>query len=605
MKTSENENEIEAEVLVTGATGLIGRWLLAELTKTRSVAALVRRAAERRSELCAFVDAHGGDSSRLLVVEGDVEQPSLGLTAGFERVRDVYHLAALFAFGLGADEARRCNVDGSLHVATWALARPALRRFVFLGGYRMMHSSVAGATEGPLPESEREALYREHGAYEASKHDAYRTIRSFAAERGLRWTAVHPSSVIGDSRTGETTQTTGIGATVEKLWEGRLPALVGTERTFLPLVTVDYLARFLASVPERAETLGQDLCVLDQATPKLPELVRRIAAHLGVPAPSRVLPLGLVRALPQAITGLAPESLRFLTEDAYDTTAADAHAAAMGLVQPAIDVAVQRWCDYLVATRFLAQPGDDRGTLREGAYHVGDPGTADVVYLHGLPWNGDAWKPVADRVGGSSARVDLPGLGRSTPSDLDDVAWLDRLLAQRTRPVVLVGHSRGAAMAVRYAHAHPGKVRGVVLVSPAFLQRAAPVYLKLRPLVALTLRRSTSADLARRLLPEHAGAPLGTSAVASARVDLQRKGVASRIARSLAQATSRRVRATLRRQLDELEPGVVLVHGSRDPLEIATDRVVYVVDGAGHAPHLTRTDEVAAIIAAFAPGPPS
>lgn len=357
-------NEVEA--MVTGGTGLIGRWLLAELTRTRNVAAVVRRSRERGPELGAFVDAHGGDSRRLLVVEGDVERASLGLADGFDQVRDVYHVAARFAFGLGAEEARRCNVDGSLHVAAWALARPALRRFVYLGGYRMLASSGRIGGEGSLTDRARARLYREHGAYEASKHESYLAVRSFAAERGLRWTAVHPSSVIGDSRTGETTQTTGLGETVAQLWRGRLPALAGTERTFVPLVTVDYLARFLASVPERAETEGQDLCVLDRATPRLPALVRRIAAHLQVRAPRFLLPVALVRALPQAITGVARESLSFLSEDAYDTTTADAHADAVGLAHPAIEASVQRWCDYLVATRFGAKPGPVRGIIREG-----------------------------------------------------------------------------------------------------------------------------------------------------------------------------------------------------------------------------------------------
>lgn len=346
MKTS------EVETMVTGGTGFVGRWLLAELTRTRSVAALVRRPREQGPELRAFIDAHGGDSTRLLLVEGDVEQPSLGLTEPFDQVRDVHHLAARFAFGLSAEEARRCNVEGGLHVAAWALARPALRRFVYLGGYRMMAPGALSGGESPLTDRARARLYGDHGAYKASKHESYAAVRRFATERGLRWTAVHPSTVIGDSRTGETTQTTGFGNTVAKLARGRLPALVGTERTFVPLVTIDYLARFLASVPERAETEGQDLCVLDQSTPRLLELVGRIAAHLHVRAPRFVLPLALVRALPQMITGVPRESLSFLSEDAYDTTTADAHARAVGLAHPPIEASVQRWCEYLVATRF-------------------------------------------------------------------------------------------------------------------------------------------------------------------------------------------------------------------------------------------------------------
>ncbi|WP_437561314.1 hypothetical protein [Sorangium sp. So ce542] len=70
-----------------------------------------------------------------------------------------------------------------------------------------------------------------------------------------------------------------------------------------------------------------------------------------------MLPVGLVRLLPEALTGVPRESLSFLAEDAYDTRAADAHARAIGLAMPPIRTSVERWCDYLAATRFGAAPG--------------------------------------------------------------------------------------------------------------------------------------------------------------------------------------------------------------------------------------------------------
>ncbi len=359
----------EVEVMVTGGTGLIGRWLLAELTRTRTVAAIVRNAAARGAELRAFVDRHGGDARRLVVVEGDVEAPGLGLKEELEGVRDVFHLAARFAFGLSAEDARRANVGGTLEAARWALARPGLRRFVHLGGYRMLAPSVAlDHAAYPMPEPARARLYRERGGYEASKHESFLALRHLAATHRLPMTGVHPSGVIGDARTGETTQLTGLGELVAQLFEGKLAALPGSDRTFVPVVTVDYLARFLASVPERAETEGQDLCVLDPSTPNLHALVARIAQHLHVRAPRLVVPVGLLRALPRAISGVDPESLSFLSEERYDTRAADAHAAAIGLKHAPIETSLARWSEHLVSTRFLTEPAADRGALRDGVY---------------------------------------------------------------------------------------------------------------------------------------------------------------------------------------------------------------------------------------------
>jgi pimeloyl-ACP methyl ester carboxylesterase len=308
--------------------------------------------------------------------------------------------------------------------------------------------------------------------------------------------------------------------------------------------------------------------------------------------------MGLVRALPRALTKLDPEALSFLSEDRYDTGSAETHAASAGLAMPPLDTAVERWCDHLVSTRFGAAPDAERGAFRRGAYCVGDPSSADLIYLHGLPWNGDAWQPVASAVGASHARPDLPGLGRSAPSALDAVAWLDQLLGPRKRPVVLVGHSLGANFAVRYAHARPKLVSGVVLVSPAFLQRPARPLLRVQPLVALALGRSSPDSLAQRL--GHTlenGAP--HPAVVSACRDLSRKGVAARAATALARASRSEARAELVQRLDELEARVQIVHGSRDPLVVEQRHPVRVIDGAGHEPHLSAPGEIAATIESF------
>ena len=590
-------NASDIDVMVTGGTGLIGRWLLAELTRTRNVAAVVRRAKDRTAELREFVSAHGGDARRLTVVDGDVETPGLGLTESFDAVRDVFHVAARFAFRLDPTEARRANVDGSLNVAEWARSRRSIRRFVYLGGYRMMApSSPLRGHSWPLSDSERAHLYLHHGAYEASKHESYLAIRDFAARHALPWTGVHPSSVIGDARTGETTQTTGFGDLVARLWNGQLPALVGSKRTFLPLVTVDYLARFLATVPDRNETEGEDLCVLDPSTPDLPELVRAVAHRLGVAAPGRILPPRLVRALPRALTGVEPESLGFLSEERYDVTTAEAHASAVGLARPPIDESVERWTDFLVSTRFGDEPHADRGSFRGGVFSVGDPRTADVLYLHGLPWNGDAWKSVADRVGAPHARVDLPGLGRSAPMKVDDGTWLDRLLEKRSKPIVLVGHSLGAAMAVRYAHDNPARVAGLVLVSPAFLQRRAGFFLRIPAAVSLSLRRAKPAALAARLVPELTAA--AHPAVVSACFDLRQRGVSARVAKALTKASREKIRQTLREQLESLRVPVTIIHGDQDPILFSTRHPVHTIERAGHNPHISRPEAVAALIEA-------
>lgn len=344
--------------VVTGATGFIGRWLLAELTaRGTNVVALVRDASRRAEELGAFVQTHGGDRSRLVVLDVDLRRADLGLDPTSPRlgdVRTVFHLAARMEFGLSVESARENNVRSTQNVARWAATRPNLQRVVLLGGYRMTRPDPAlRALESASTDAQREALYRGRGAYEVSKHEAYHQFRQIARELSLPWTAVHPSSVIGDSRTGETLQTTGIAETARSLYEGRMPAMVGGASAFVPVVAVDHLARVLATVDQREQTLSRDLVVLASDTPPLRELVARLATRMGRRPPRISLPLGLVRALPRWLTGVDQEALDFIADDRYDTASADEHARAMGIVAPDTLETIDRWCDYLVRTDFL------------------------------------------------------------------------------------------------------------------------------------------------------------------------------------------------------------------------------------------------------------
>lgn len=354
-KLNANETNGSGRIVVTGATGYIGRWLISELTSGhRDVVALVRNGAPRAAELRAFVASHGGDPERLTVLDADLARPDLGLPSDIGPVATVIHLAAHMAFGLDVAQARASNVQSTVHVAQWASRQRSLARVVLLGGYRMTRPDPAmRAFERPLNERETLALYRGRGAYEVSKHEAYWTFRRIARERSLPWTVVHPSSVIGDSRTGETIQRMGLGDTLRDLHRGRMPAMVGPADAFVPVVTVDHLARVLATVDARAQTLERELTVLASDTPPLRALLARLASRMNVKAPRLSLPLGLVRALPRRISGVEPEALDFIATDRYDTREADAHVQAMGITLPDTLESLDRWCDFLVAHDFL------------------------------------------------------------------------------------------------------------------------------------------------------------------------------------------------------------------------------------------------------------
>lgn len=585
-------------VLVTGATGLIGRWLLARLCREgRSVGALVRGGEGRRAELARFVSAHGGDPRHLTLIDGDLgeEEPFAVAGTRLDGVRVVYHLAAAFKFGMEPAYARHVNVGGALRVAAFAKTLPQLRRFIALGGYRATRLPDWLPNAAPLSSVLRDRLYKEHGAYEASKLEAHLELGEFAREHALPLTSVHPSTVIGSSLTGETSQRTGLAETVERLWSGQMPALVGTAQTFVPIVCVDYLADFLASVPSNAATLGQDLCVLDPETPNLPVLVSHMADHLGIRAPRRIVSKGLVAALPEAMSGVEKETLTFLSEDRYDTRAAEEHAEYAALSMPEWGAAVQRWLDFLVSTRFLQEdPTHGRFASCAGSqtYVEGDIEEADTLFLHGLPWDGESGRALADAMSERFLRPDLPGMGRSSSCEGSFDEWLDALLTSRTRPIRIVAHSLSTGIALRFAKRWPERVSELVLISPFFLQAPAPRWLRCPVLTSRLLRVGDDKAMSVRLL----GEDVSSQAVLSAHAHLRRRGVSWNIAKALSEASRAEERASLQEVLRQNEMPCCLIHGTNDAVELSHDVVTFAIEAAGHNPHVQKPALVARVI---------
>ncbi|REE07569.1 pimeloyl-ACP methyl ester carboxylesterase [Paraburkholderia sp. BL27I4N3] len=114
------------------------------------------------------------------------------------------------------------------------------------------------------------------------------------------------------------------------------------------------------------------------------------------------------------------------------------------------------------------------GYREAGAEHANH--ALPVVLLHGIGSGAASWVRQLDALG-ASRRVlawDAPGYGVSTPvhgaspaaadyaGSLN--AWLEALNIERC---VLVGHSLGAIVAGAFARAAPGRIAGLLLISPA------------------------------------------------------------------------------------------------------------------------------------------
>ncbi|HEY5812638.1 MAG TPA: alpha/beta hydrolase [Terrimicrobiaceae bacterium] len=147
-------------------------------------------------------------------------------------------------------------------------------------------------------------------------------------------------------------------------------------------------------------------------------------------------------------------------------------------------------------------------------FHYGSAGEGrPFVFQHGM--GADVTQPLssgADFAGWCTIAMDCRGHGKTEanlgPAKIsfaqfaEDLAMLlDSLGIQRA---VIGGISMGAGVALAFALAHPKRVRGLVLVRPAWLDRPFPPNLRWFPLAARLLQDYPADEAARRFaqLPE-------------------------------------------------------------------------------------------------------
>ena len=227
------------DVLLTGATGFVGRELLRRLLERddRNVHALVRAdddeaAAERLPE-----------HERLRVWAADLERPGLGLDAAradqlAERSSTVIHCAASVSFSLGLAESRRVNVEGTARVAELAercAARGGLDRLSYVST-----AYVAGAHRGDFGEDDLDVGQSFRNPYERSKFEAERLLRDYFGHLPLQ--ILRPSIVVGDSRTGWTSSFNVLYPPLRAFGRGAIRALPARRSSPVDVVPVDYVA---------------------------------------------------------------------------------------------------------------------------------------------------------------------------------------------------------------------------------------------------------------------------------------------------------------------------------------------------------------------------
>ncbi|MER7129142.1 non-ribosomal peptide synthetase [Streptosporangium saharense] len=355
-------------VLLTGATGFLGAYLLAELLgrTDADVHCLVRGDAPEE-RLRAGLERYGlweeTFAGRIVAERGDLGLAGLGLPEGrfaalAATVDLVVHNGAVVNFALPYRRLRAANVDGLVEVLRLAAGggRTVPVHLVSTLGVHLTPGERTVREKDPLPDPEPLTL-----GYDRSKWVADR-IAGQAREAGLPVSIHRPARISADSRTGKAAPDDFLGRFFETC--ARLGSVPDGER--LDMAPVDHVAAAVVH-------LALDGAVGDfhHHNPRLlrPAVLAEGLAERGFPvrltpgdewrrlARDRVavgddLPIGLYPAFIAEYGGQAGPS--------FDCSATEERLAQAGLVCPPADaVLLGRYLDHYVAAGVLA--GGRRG----------------------------------------------------------------------------------------------------------------------------------------------------------------------------------------------------------------------------------------------------
>jgi UDP-4-keto-D-QuiNAc 4-reductase len=256
-------------ILVTGATGFVGRALCAEL----AARGLPARPVSRRPTPGCFTIGTIAENT--------------DWTEALQGVDRVVHLAARVHVmnDTAADplaEFRRANVAATLRLARQAAAA-GVKRFVFVSSIKVNGEHTAEghpftAADTPRPQD----------PYGVSKLEAEQGLLQLARETGMEVTIIRPPLVYGP----------GVGANFRSMlrWVRRgVPLPLGAIRNRRTLVALDNLVDLIIVCLDHPAAAHQVLLAGDAEDLSTPELLRRVAAALGTRARLLPIPPGLLQ----------------------------------------------------------------------------------------------------------------------------------------------------------------------------------------------------------------------------------------------------------------------------------------------------------------------
>jgi thioester reductase-like protein len=256
-------------ILLTGATGFVGAYLLRELLDrtTARLYCLVRAEGEEeglariRANLKAYALWSEADAARVVPVPGDLKLPRFGWDAAqFEQMAHtidvIYHCGSKLSYIAPYEYLRPANVGGTeeaLRLATTGRAKPV--HYVSSLGILMAYRELVGGDEdAPL-----DAAKCPDVGYFRSKYVGEALVRQ-ARDRGIPVTIHRIGLIVGDSRSGVSNSDDFVARIlIGSVLAGYAPDI----RNAMDMTPVDYVARSMVYLSQQSASIGHTFHLLN------------------------------------------------------------------------------------------------------------------------------------------------------------------------------------------------------------------------------------------------------------------------------------------------------------------------------------------------------
>jgi dihydroflavonol-4-reductase len=262
-------------VLVTGATGFVGSWLVRRLIERGDTVHVLHRKSSNLDDLAGLPFV-----SRL----GDVTDPA-SVASAAQDVDQVYHLAGVVGYSRAMRPVMdKVNIGGTRNVVEAIRRSPRAPKLVYMSSVVAVGASFDGK---PLNEESPYNVSRLNLGYFETKHSAELLVKEACREGHIQAVILNPSTIYGGGDAKKGSRKAQL-----KTARGKFPFYT---RGGVSIVSVHDIVEALLAAPERGR--NGERYILSGENITIKDLLYKIAGFAGAKPPSIFLPDAAVHAI--------------------------------------------------------------------------------------------------------------------------------------------------------------------------------------------------------------------------------------------------------------------------------------------------------------------